>query len=86
MDGRIAEKDQSRSVGKNWLMTGFWKARTGTESNGTGAAVTGSLVAHSHSSKPKLSWVKGGQSSNVGKETVIILYCYTALQQRDLLI
>lgn len=84
MDGRIAEKDHSRSVGKNWLMTGFWKARTVTESQaGAGAAVTGSLLAHSHPPKPKLRWVKDGQSSNMGKETVIILYGYTALHSKE---
>lgn len=28
MDGSSAEKDHSRSVGKNWLMTGFCKTRS----------------------------------------------------------
>ena len=44
MDGSSAEKDHSRSVGKNWLMTGFCKTRTITESqDGAGAVVTGGL-------------------------------------------
>jgi hypothetical protein len=80
MDGSSAEKDHSRSVGKNWLMTGFCKTRTITESqDGAGAVVTGGLVAHSHPPEPKVRWVKGGQSSNVGKETIITLCGYVAL-------
>lgn len=84
MDGSSAEKDHSRSVGKNWLMTGFCKTRTVTESqDGTGAAVTDGLVVHSHPPEPKLCWVKGGQSSNIGKDTVIILHDYTALCSKE---
>lgn len=36
MDGSRAEKDHRRRVGKNWLMTGFWKTRSTAESWGLG--------------------------------------------------
>lgn len=38
--------------------------------------------SHCWPPEPKLRWVKGGQSSNVGKETVITLCGYTALRSK----